>query len=148
MRSNKKHTTEELETYIQMYVNEGVSYRKLRNEYGLLLSDSGFIEKVSKYQKHGRAGIQSKPTNNCYSEDFKRAVVNEYMEKGVSINKLARKYNIPSTTTVRGWIIKYTKDNKLETYFPKSEVYTMKGRKTTHEEKINIVKDYLTNNLS
>jgi len=49
---------------------------------------------------------------------------------------------------VRNWIIKYTKGEKLITYSPKPEVYTLKSRKMTHEEKVEIVKACLANNLA
>lgn len=148
MRSNSKHTAKELEMYIQFYINDGISYTKLCEKHGLLLAQSKFHDKVLRYQEHGLAGIQSSITNNRYSEGFKHSVVMEHLEEGASIKGLARKYNIPSDSTVRNWIIKYTKGKSLRTYSPKPEVYTMKGRKTTHEEKVKIVKDYLSEGLS
>lgn len=42
MRSNSKHTAKELKRYIHLYISEGISYRKLRGEYGLLLAESKF----------------------------------------------------------------------------------------------------------
>src|SRR5699024_11841062 len=66
----------------------------------------------------------------------------------VSIQELDSKYNSPAKETVRDWIIKYTKGKDFRVYSEKSEVYTMTGRKTTVDEKIVIVKDYLTRNLS
>src|SRR5699024_529900 len=148
MRLNRKHTAKELKQYIDLYLNEGISYRILCEEYGLLLSKSKFNNKVLRYQDHGLAGIQSSTTNNHYSKEFKRAVVMQHLEEGATIGELARKYNIPSDSTVRNWVIKYTKGKDFRVYSEKSEVYTMTGKKTKHEEKIDIVKDYLNNNLS
>lgn len=76
MRSNSKHTTIELERYIYLYVNEGISYRELCKEYGLLLGAARFNDKVLRYQDHG-------------------------LEGNATIKGLARKYNIPSDRTVR-----------------------------------------------
>ena len=59
MRSNSKHTAKELEGYIHLYIREGISYKKLGEEYGLLLAKSNFINKVLRYQKYGSVGIQS-----------------------------------------------------------------------------------------
>lgn len=148
MRSNNKHTAEELKAYIHKYVNDGVSITKLRGEYGLLLSAATFRDKVHRYLKDGLMGIQSKRINNHYSQEFKHLVVREHLEEGASIIGLARKYNIPAKSTVSDWITKYTKGKGLKSYSPKPEVYTMKGRKTTYEEKIEIVKDCLANGLS
>lgn len=148
MRSNSKHPVDELERYIQMYLDEGWSYRKLSEEKGLLISKTVFNNKVLRYQEHGLIGIQTKRRNNHYSKEYKDSIVKEYMEIGTPVRELARKYNIPAHETVRKWIIKYTKGKGLKTYSPKPEVYTMKSGKVTHDEKIKIVKACLANNLS
>ena len=131
-----------------MYLEEGKSFRELSEDYGLLLSGSVFNQKVLRYQKHGQLGIQPKSNSNHYSKAFKEAIVQEYYDRTISIRELARKYNIPAYSTVRQWIIKYTNGEENRSYTPKPEVYTMKSRKTTQEEKIQIVKDYLANHLS
>ena len=58
MRSNRKHTTEELERYIRFYLEEGKSFQELRKDFGLLLSESTFGQNVLRYQEHGLPGIQ------------------------------------------------------------------------------------------
>lgn len=148
MRSSRKHSDSELEKYIRLYLEDGISYRTLREEYGLLLSKRTFSNYVTKYRSHGYSGIQTKTSNNHYSHDFKLAVVEEYLDHQEPIRQLALKYNIPSHSTVRNWIIKYTKGEEIKDVVPKPEVYTMKGQKKTQEEKIEIVKDYLETGMS
>lgn len=114
----------------------------------LMLDPSTFYQKVLKYQEHGICGIQPSVNNHPYSSDFKKQVVQEYLEYGSSIRALARRYNIPAHETVRNWIMKYTKGEEIKNYSPTPEVYTMKSRKTTQEEKIEIVRDCLANGLS
>ena len=116
--------------------------------YSLRLSYSLFREKILKYQIHGRQGLQSHVKNNHYSRDFKLTVVNEHLIEGVPIRQLARKYNIPSHSTVRNWLVKYIRGEAVKSYSPHPEVYTMKSRKTTHAEKIERVKECLANGLS
>lgn len=147
MRLNSKHTAEELEWYIQMYLKDGISIKELRETFGLLLSESAFRQKVLRYQNHGLKGIQTTSRNNHYSEEFKQSVINEYLVECIPFKQLARKYNIPNPDTVRSWIIKYTRGEKNRSYSPKPEVYTMKSRKTTQEERIEIVKDCLNTGL-
>lgn len=53
MRSNNKHTTKELEKCIQMYLEDGYRYSVLKKDYGLLLSQSTFSQKVFRYQDDG-----------------------------------------------------------------------------------------------
>lgn len=129
MRSNSKHTAEELERYIEMYLSDGKSYKEWCDQYGLRLSKSVFGQKVLRYQTYGLNGIQSRLKNNHYSKGFKKTVVNEHIIEGIPIKQLARKYNVPSESTVRNWIIKYTKGEEIRSYTPIPEVYTMKGKK-------------------
>lgn len=118
MRSNSKHTVEELERFILMYLEDGKSFIELSEDYNLLLNESTFGQKVLIYQEHGLSGIQSKTSNNHYSKQFKEAIVQEYYDERTSIRELARKYNIPSYNTVRQWIIKYTKGEENRSYTP------------------------------
>lgn len=129
MRSNSKHTIGELERYILLYLEEGKNFRELSKDYGLLLAQSNFNQKVLRYQEHGLPGIQTRSINNHYSKEFKEKIIQEYLEGGLAVRPLARKYNIPSHKTVRNWIIKYTRGEEMRSYSPKDEVYTMKGKK-------------------
>lgn len=42
MRSNSKHTLNELVEYIRLYLEEGKSYTELKENYGLLVNQSTF----------------------------------------------------------------------------------------------------------
>lgn len=148
MRSNSKHTVSELEYFIKLYLQKGVSISELQETYGLKLVENKFRRKILRYKEHGISGIQSSKTNNHYSQEFKQAIVEEYFTSDQTIAGIARKYNIPSDATVGNWIIKYTKGEENRNYSPLPEVYKMKSRKTTTEEKIMIVKDCLANELS
>ena len=86
-----------------------IGYKKLSEECNLLLDCSYFYNKVLGYQEHDLSVIQSNTTNNCYSKEFKHPVAKEHLDKGISVRKLSRKYNIPADSTVKNCIIKYTK---------------------------------------
>lgn len=148
MRSNSKHTAEELERYILMYLKDGLSIEELRERFGLMLHSTTFYQKVLRYEERGISGIQPSVKNNHYSKEIKKQVVLEHLEDGVPIKQLARKYNIPAHETVRKWIIKYTGGEEIQNYSPIPEVYTMKSRKTTREQKVEVVKDCLANGMS
>src|SRR5699024_299685 len=148
MRSNSKHSFEELERYIKMYLDKGLSYHELSNVYGLLLNQSAIKKKVLKYNEHGIDVIETRRKTNNYSKQLTMSLVKKHLKKGTPAMELARKYNIPAHETVRRWIIIYTKGEGLKTYSPKPEVYAMKSRNVTHDEKVKIVKDCLANELS
>ena len=142
MRSNRKHTLAELANYIHLY-DAGHSYRELYEKYRLLLGGSNFKQYYLKFLEHGMAELESSGRNNTYTQAFKESVVKEYLQTDSSIKGRARKHHIPSRSTVKDWIIKYTKDEQIKDYLPKPEVYVMKGQKKTHQEKIAIVKELL-----
>lgn len=108
MRSNQKHSAKELEKFIQLNL-EGVSYRDLQESYGLLLSETVFRQYRLKYLEYGLSALESHKHNQSYSQSFKEAVVKEHLETQTPIEQLARKYQIPAASTVRNWLIKYTK---------------------------------------
>lgn len=85
MRSNNKYTAVELERYIEMYLDDRVSYKELRNNYRLLLSESAFGQKVLRYQTYGLKGIQPKSVNNRYSQAFKLSVIEEHLSEEIPI---------------------------------------------------------------
>lgn len=51
MRLNSKHTAEDLERYIQMYLKDGISFKELSETFGLLLNASArhLISCIQKY---------------------------------------------------------------------------------------------------
>lgn len=114
----------------------------------MLVSKATFRDKVLRYQTYGLKGIKTSSKNDQYSSVFKDFIVLEYINNQVPIKKLALKYNIPSARAVKNWINKYIKSKENRDYFPKPEVYIMKGRKTTHEERIEIVQDFLKNGMT
>jgi transposase len=84
-------------------------------------------------------------TNNSYSSEFKMIVIKEYLEGKGSSTDIAAKYNITYSMVI-SWVNKYNNGEEIKDYDPKSEVYSMKSRKTTLEERIEIVKYALDNN--
>ena len=148
MRSNRRYSESELEFFIKLYL-EGISFRELQDNYNLQLSERPFRRYVRKYQTYGLVGLNSNTGTNRYSAAFKQGVVNEFLTTtSYSYDDLAIKYNIPSPTTVRNWVKQYTEGKQLKDYSPKPEVYNMKSEKKTHEEKVEIVRDFLDTGMN
>ena len=74
-------------------------------------------------------------------------IINEYLEGGISYPQLALKYNIPSNTQVISWVKKYNNHKELNSYKLGGGMIMRKGRKTTYDEKIEIVEYCLKNGL-
>ena len=92
------------------------------------------------YEMNGDEIFDDKPKNKSYSKEFKEKVVKEYLDGKGSFKYLAAKFGIPSNCTVLSWVKKYNGHIELEDYDPKGEIYMTKGRITTLDERIEIVK--------
>jgi len=81
-----------------------------------------------------------------YNKKFKLSVIEEYTSGKYSMADLATKYNI-SCSNVRTWINRWYNGIEIKDYDPKGDVYTMKSRKTTFEERLEIVKWIIENDM-
>ncbi|MFJ1628301.1 hypothetical protein ACEN4P_11135 [Marinilactibacillus psychrotolerans] len=88
MRSNNKHTMEELKNYILMYLHDGMSFKVLSEEYGLLLSYIAFNQKVLRFQEHDISGIQPSVNSTHYSSELKKLVILEHVEEGIPVTSI------------------------------------------------------------
>lgn len=91
------------------------------------------------YQNYGESVFDEKPRNQSYSKDLKLQVVKEYLSGEGSLGDLALKYNITKSIVFK-WVKLYNSGKEIKDYDPKGEVYTMKARRTTFEERLEIVK--------
>jgi transposase-like protein len=121
------------------------SYKSIAKSIGVSLIT--MQQWYSAFTYHGPSAFDSSNRNNAYSKEFKTAVAKLYLSGESSSMELSGKYNI-SLGMVKRWIKKYNNGIELKDYNPKGEVYTMKSRKTTPEERLEIVKWVITNNLN
>jgi len=99
------------------------------------------------YKKHGPRVFETSNVNRSYSKEFKMSVIEEYNSGKCSQPDLGAKYNIvPGVISNR--INKWYNGIELKDYDPKGDVYTMKSRKTTYEERLKIVKWVTQNDMS
>lgn len=127
---------------VKRYLN-GESRIALANEYNC--AKSIITKWGNKYKSLGESAFEISSTNKAYSKEFKEQVIKEYLEGKDSLEGLANKYNISSDEIVRQWILKYNSGIEIKDYNPKGDVYTMKSRKTTFEERLEIVNYVLAN---
>ena len=144
MGRKAKYSKEMKLEIIKRYLN-GESASALANEYGMAKRGNDLLVKwVHRYKLLGENAFETSNTNKSYSKELKELVIKEYLSGRISFCDLTNKYNISSDTIVRGWVLKYNNGIEIKDYNPKSEVYTMKARKTTLEERIEIVRYVLT----
>ena len=105
----------------------------------LFLNSTSIKTWIRYYQNYGESVFDEKPRNQSYSKDLKLQVVKEYLNGEGSLGDLALKYNI-TKSIVSKWVKLYNSGKEIKDYDPKGEVYTMKARRTTFEERLEIVK--------
>ena len=131
---------------LKRYMN-GESAAQLANEYCIAGRNARrqIIRWYKKYKSIGEKAFEESPNNKTYSKDFKIKVIKEYLEGKGSLDELANKYEISTNEIVRNWVLKYNEGIEIKDYNPKGAVYTMKSRKTTFEERLEIVNYVLSN---
>ena len=100
-----------------------------------------------RYIEHGSSAFESPKSFSTYKPEFKLSVVKEYTSAKHSICTIAAKYNV-SENIVRKWINKCYNGIETKDYNPKGDIYTMKTRKTTYEERLAIVNWVIENNMN
>jgi len=125
---------------------DGESIRKIANEYGLTPKQDDQIRKwTNKYLALGDSAFDYKSRNKSYSKEIKIAAIKDYLDGGGSLETIVNRYGILKNETLRQWILKYNSHIEIKDYDPKPEVYMVKPRKTTKEERIEIVNYCLSN---
>jgi len=83
----------------------------------------------------------SRRRNKKYSKELKTAAVQEYLSgKGGGLRTICKKYEILSKTQLRDWIKVYNGHKEFrEPHGTGGEIYMTKGRKTTQQERAEIV---------
>ena len=139
--------SKELKLEIVKRYLKGESATALANEYELPTSYCNTITTwARRYETLGEKGFEYSSTNQSYSKELKQQVISEYLNGVDSYRGLANKYGIKSHRIVMGGVLKYNEGIEIKDYDPKGDVYTMKSRKTTLKEKLEIVNYVLSHN--
>jgi Transposase and inactivated derivatives len=82
----------------------------------------------------------SRRRNKKYSKELKLQAVQDYLAGGGSQREICRKYEIAAKRTLECWIKWYNGHKELkESHGSGMEIYMAKGRKTTQQERVEIV---------
>ena len=144
MGRKNKYTKDIKVKAIKEYLKGEKSIREICNE--LECSEGVLRRWIILYKECGPQIFEEKVHNSNYSKEFKEKIVCEYLSGKVSLIDLMKKYKIVSHESLRKWILKYKDGIMLTDYKPMSEVYTMKSRKVSYEERIEIVNYCISNN--
>jgi transposase-like protein len=143
-RKNKILSELKLRAVKEYLDGEGSTYT-ISSKYGV--SRSSFREWLLKYVSTGSNDFNLKH-NNSYTSEFKSKVVKSYLSGEGSYEELAIKYKIPSHGTVIKWVSLYNSHERLNDYKIGESPVMTKGRKTTYEERVEIVKHCIESNYN
>ena len=137
MSGNRNVTPEEKVRAVREYLDGKGGMKAIAEKYGV--SYRPFRKWVHKYKSLGENAFFRTGHNASYSAEFKQLVVEEYLSGQGSFDDLAVKYNIPSFETIRQWVLKYNGHEKLKASGTGGIPIMTKGRKTTFDERVEIV---------
>ena len=144
--SKPKFSAEERAQIVQEYLDGKGSYRVIGKKYGI--SEATVRGWINTYKYHGIEGFVTGNGNKAYTTEFKQKCVEIYLRGEGSLREISAKNNITDQSVLRRWVKQYTANKELRDYDPKREVYMAEAkRKTTQEERIEIVKYCLEHDL-
>ena len=109
------------------------------------VNPSRLYEWRAKYQFGGTEALLRPAKNKSYPEELKKNAVEDYLTGNYSKYEIMIKYGISGQTVFIRWLKKYNSHSELNDSNQRMSQAMTKGRKTTFEERIEIVKACLTN---
>ncbi len=133
------------------YLEGKLSHKEICIKYDIYYNDKSHTSQLNKwlhwYRANGENAFIKISGNNAYTSEFKTQVVEAYLSGCGSYVDVAAKYHVPSSETVRKWLLSYNANIELKDYNPKREIYMAEARrKTTIEERKEIVEYCLSHN--
>ena len=134
----KKLTTEEKIQAVELHIRDGIGYGGISDRYEVPIRT--LREWVRQYQTFGIEGLVDRKRNQSYSAELKLCAVEEYQSGKGSLQDICIKYKIHSDRQLRDWIKVYNSHRELRPSRGRgSDIYMIKGRNTTYEERVEIV---------
>ena len=90
--------------------------------------------------------MKTSSNNRHYPKSIKLQAIRDYIGGVGSKNQICSKYEISHHTLLEQWIKKYNSHEIFKSHNVKGDKFMTKGRKTTFEERTEIVAFYIANN--
>lgn len=142
MAFKHKYSCDEKEKIIIEYLNNTYGFRELCRLYGM--SQSALKDWIRLYSTLGFEGLKTRSKASHYSAETKLAAINDYLSGKLTGPGVLKKYEIRSNTQLRRWISKYNGLEELKASGTGGYSIMTKGRKTTFDERIEIVQYCIT----
>jgi transposase len=144
MGRKSKISTGDKTQAVRDYINGIRGYTQILKE--LKVSETTFRQWVMKYKANGEEGLRFIRKNTFYPELLKQQAVEEYLEGKISQEQICIKYKITGRSILQKWIKKYNGHEITKSHNLIGDKIMTKGRKTTYEERVEIVSFCIENN--
>ncbi|WP_077619692.1 helix-turn-helix domain-containing protein [Bacillus sinesaloumensis] len=141
--SRRAFTVEYKYEIIKAWEDGTYSLNELAKKYKV--SISSILDWKYKYDIDGTEGLKKSSTWKTYTNELKLNAVNDYLSGNYSLREVTRKYGLSDKSVLRKWINKYNSHRDLKDTSKGRTNSMTKGRKTTVDERIQIVLDCLGN---
>lgn len=133
---SRKISAQEKISAIKRYLDGLISQRMIANEFGISLAS--VQQWIFNYESMGEDAFLMNGYKS-YSADLKRQAVQEYLSGKGSQASICKKYGIRSKSKLQKWIKQYNGHEELKSSGTGGNPIMTKGRKTTFEERVEIV---------
>ncbi|WP_416338362.1 hypothetical protein [Limosilactobacillus mucosae] len=138
MGRKSKYSSEEKLTILNEADEIGVS--SVADMYHISESTIRSWQLLYKYQ--GVEGLTATHSNQRYSREFKYSLVEQFEQSGEPVEVFAIKHGLRAKAQLQRWIIQYNESN-FKAYTPRKRDSKMSGRKTSFEERLNIIEELI-----
>lgn len=123
---------------IEKYLRGEDSIIHLASE--LNVGESSLRRWIHTYQSRGPSSLAHTSKNTVYSVELKYRAVQDYLSGAGSHSEICDRYGLKSDSQLRQWIMKYNGHETLKTAGTGGVPIMTKGRTTTYDERVEIVK--------
>lgn len=138
MGQHSKYSFEMKLFAVTKYLEGGCSTGSFARSLGT--NGTRIIEWATLYQSLGTKGLKTASKLSIYSAETKHNAVCDYLAGKGTLREIQKKYGIRSDKQLRNWIMKYNGHECLKTSGTGGTGIMTKRRKTTYEERVEIVK--------
>lgn len=141
--SKRSYPVEEKLKILRACEEDKYSIYKIASIYKV--NKSTIMEWKHKFDKDGIEGLKESTSWKVYSKELKLSAIRDYQSGEYSLREISRKYGLTDKSTLSNWIKKYNSHREVKDTSKERTGSMTKGRKTTWDERIQIVIDCLGN---
>ena len=134
--SKRKVSVEDKIYAVNLYLDGKESQHRIASMFDVSLSS--VQQWIRNYESMGADAFTLKG-NKKYSKELKQQAISDYLAGRGSQNDICKKYGIRSKSKLQMWIKKYNGLEELKSSGTGGNIIMTKGRKTTFEERVEIV---------